>query len=98
MTVTKKKKREFYLKNFADLSIKIPWKYFINILIKYFGAEIENKPGSVRVIIIEDERFVVHEPHGKGDPIVSYLDRKKAIKALTALGFLAKEKGGENFE
>jgi len=96
--VAKKKKREFYRKNFANLSINIPWKHFKDILIKDFGFGMETKSGSVRVFIKEDARFTVHEPHGKGDPIVSYLDRKKAIRALFALGFLDKKEGGEDFE
>ncbi len=89
--MAKKKKREFYRKNFADLSIKIPWKYFKDILIKNFGFEMESKRGSVRVFVREDQRFTVHKPHGKGDPFVSKWARKRAIEVLDALGLLDKE-------
>ena len=80
--MAKKKKREFYRKNFADLSIKIPWKYFKDILIKNFGFEMESKRGSVRVFVREDQRFTVHKPHGKGDPFVSKWARKRALGLL----------------
>jgi len=89
--MAKKKKREFYRKNFADLSIKIPWKYFKDILIKNFGFEMESKRGSVRVFVREDQSFAVHKPHGKGDPFVSKWARKRAIEVLDALGLLDKE-------
>jgi len=89
--MAKKKKREFYRKNFADLSIKIPWKYFKDILIKNFGFEMESKRGSVRVFVRENQRFTVHKPHGKGDPFVSKWARKRAIEVLDALGLLDKE-------
>ncbi|HEC68501.1 MAG TPA: hypothetical protein ENI35_06840 [Candidatus Desulfofervidus auxilii] len=89
--MAKKKKREFYRKNFADLSIKIPWKYFKDILIKNFGFEMESKRGSVRVFVREDQRFTVHKPHGKGDSFVSKWARKRAIEVLDALGLLDKE-------
>ena len=89
--MAKKKKREFYRKNFADLSIKIPWKYFKDILIKNFGFEMESKRGSVRVFVREDQRFTVHKPHGKGNPFVSKWARKRAIEVLDALGLLDKE-------
>jgi len=89
--MAKKKKREFYRKNFADLSIKIPWKYFKDILIKNFGFEMESKRGSVRVFVREDQRFTVHKPHWKGDPFVSKWARKRAIEVLDALGLLDKE-------
>lgn len=90
--MARKKKREFYRKNFANLSIKIPWPYFKDILIKDFGFEMESKRGSIRVFVKGDIRFTVHEPHGKGDPVVSKWDRKKAIQALDALGLLDEEK------
>ncbi len=89
--MAKKKKREFYRKNFADLSIKIPWKYFKDILIKNFGFEMESKRGSVRVFVRKDQSFAVHKPHGKGDPFVSKWARKRAIEVLDALGLLDKE-------
>ncbi|MCD6398954.1 MAG: hypothetical protein J7L08_03455 [Candidatus Aenigmarchaeota archaeon] len=83
-----KKRRENYRENFASLSIKIPWKYFKDILIKDFGFEIVNKSGSVRVFVREEVRFTVHEPHGRGHDFVSKIDRQKAIQALEALGLL----------
>lgn len=48
----------------------------------------ENKRGSCRAFIREDERFIADEPHGKGDKFVSKEDRKKAIRALIRLGEL----------
>ena len=45
----------------------------------------ENKRGSCRVFIRENERFTADEPHGKGDKFVSKEDRKKAIRALVRL-------------
>ncbi len=90
--MAKKKKREFYRKNFTNLSIKIPWRYFKDILIKDFGFEMQSKRGSIRVFIREDQRFTVHEPHGKGDPFVSKQARKRAIEVLDALDLLD-EKG-----
>jgi len=86
--VAKSRRREFYRKNFTNWSIKIPWKYFKDILIKDFGFEMESKSGSIRVFIREDQRFTTHKPHGKGDPFVSKQARKRAIEVLDALGLL----------
>lgn len=86
--MAKKKKREFYLKHFADWTIPIPWKYFRDILTKDFGFIMEKKRGSKRVFVRDDQLFAVDKPHGKGDPVVSKWDRKRAISALDALGLL----------
>jgi len=51
----------------------------------------ESKSGSVRVFIREDERFTVHEPHGKREKIVSKQARKNAINALIRLGLLGED-------
>lgn len=79
-------KKEFFTNNFKNLSIPIPWKYYIFILTKRYGFEMENKKGSCRAFIRENERFIADEPHGKGDKVVSKEDRKKAIRALIRLG------------
>ena len=50
----------------------------------------QSKRGSIRVFIREDQRFTVHEPHGKGDPFVSKQARKRAIEVLDALDLLDK--------
>jgi len=92
--VSNKEKRDFYRENFANLSVKIPWKEFVNILIKDFDFEMEPKSGSARVFVKEDIRFSAHEPHGKGDLIVSKWDRKRAKEALITLGLLDEKKIG----
>jgi len=87
-------KKEFFINNFSNLSIPIPWKYYVYILINKYGFEMENKKGSCRAFIRENERFIADEPHGKGDKVVSKEDRKKAIRALIRLGAL-RENGDE---
>lgn len=91
--MTGRKKRDCYRRDFGKLSVKVPWSYFKDILIKDFGFEMENKSGSRRVFVRGDVRFTADEPHGsrRGDFFVSKADRKRAIRALGALGLIDEE-------
>ena len=81
-----KTKKEAIIANFRNFSIPLPWKSYVYILTKEYEFEMENKRGSCRAFIRENERFIADEPHGKGDKFVSKEDRKKAIRALMRLG------------
>ena len=88
-----RKKKDCYRRDFGKLSVKVPWSCFKDILIKDFGFKMENKSGSERVFVREDVRFTAYEPHGsrRGDSFVSKADRKRAIRALGALGLIDEE-------
>ena len=77
-----KRKTQFYHASFRDYSAKIPWKYFIYILKNIYGFEISKKSGSLRALIKNEVRFIVHEPHKGKDDYVRKSDRKKAIRAI----------------
>lgn len=79
------KQREAYKNSFRDFSVLLPWKYFVEILTKIYKFDMENRSGSSRIFVKDDERFSAHEPHGR-EPYVSLEDRKKAIRALIRLG------------
>lgn len=82
--MSKKSKILYYKENFYDLSVKIPWKYYVAVL-KELGFEMGNKRGSARFFVKSGVRFTADEPHGKGDPFVYKCDREKAIAALERL-------------
>ena len=80
-----KTKKKDIIASFRNFSIPLSWKSYKYILTKEYEFEMENKRGSCRVFIRENERFTADEPHGKGDKFVSKEDRKKAIRALVRL-------------
>ncbi len=84
----RKKKAQYYLQNFEDFSIKIPWECFEYILTKFFGFEMIKKSGSVRLFVRGEIRFTADEPHGKGDNYISKYDRQRAIYEIKKLDLL----------
>lgn len=81
-----KTKKKDIIANFRNFSIPLSWKSYKYILTTEYAFDMENKRGSCRVFIRENERFTADEPHGKGDKFVSKEDRKKAIRALVRIG------------
>ena len=79
--MSKKKKIKYYIQNFKNYSIKIPWKDFVKIMTSHYGCEVVKKSGSARLFIRGNIRITAHEPHGRED-FVSKLDRQRAIKYL----------------
>jgi len=75
-----KKNKEYYKEKFPDFSERLPWKFFVAVLLDY-GFEMVNKPGSVRLFVKGEIRFTAHEPHGR-ESFVSKWDRKRASDAL----------------
>ena len=80
-----KKELYFYRDSFRDFSVLMPWKAFVDVLMKCYGFDMIPKRGSGRVFVREGERFTADEPHGR-EKIVSKEDRKKAVRALIRLG------------
>lgn len=76
-----KKDIKFYTDHFKDFSVKLPWKFFVDILTKHYGCEIIKKSGSARLFVMGEIRFTAHEPHGR-EKFVSKDDRKRAIRYL----------------
>lgn len=79
---------DYYYEHFKELSVKIPWRYFRYVLLRYYGFEIYpagRTSGSKRAFINGDIRFTVDEPHGRGDDYVDKVSRKNAIRAVEML-------------
>jgi hypothetical protein len=72
---------DYYIENFSDYSVKIPWNIFVKILTKHYGCKMKNKSGSARLFICGEIRVTAHEPHGR-EKYVSKKDRERAIKYL----------------
>jgi len=77
-----KKNREFYRQNLTNFEIQIPWKYFVDILVKDYGFEMIRKSGSQRTFVVVKPQiiFTTHE-----DKFVHKGDRRKAIQAIEKL-------------
>jgi hypothetical protein len=86
--MSRKKQIEYIISRFDDLTIKINWDDFDYILVNQFGFKKKNKRGSSRLYTKEGQKFIADEPHNRGDAIVSKDDRRKAIRALKALGLI----------
>jgi len=76
-----KKDLDYYIQNFTNYNVRIPWDIFVKILVSYYGCEMESKPGAARVFIKDGCRVTAHEPH-KREKYVSKPDRQRAIKHL----------------
>ena len=77
----KRKDIDYYIQNFRNYSVRIPWNIFVKILVSHYGCEMESKPGSARVFIKDDCRVTAHEPHRR-EKFVSKKDRARIIKYL----------------
>ncbi len=77
----RKKKIEYYIENFANYSVRLPWKFFVKILKSHYGCEMKNKRGSTRLFIKGEIRVTADEPHGR-EKYVSKKDRERVIKYL----------------
>ena len=74
-----RRKRKHSRERLEDFSVPLPWRGFVRIL-KNYGFEMITSSGSAARTFVKGEiKFTVHEPHGKGDKVVSKVDRKKAI-------------------
>ncbi len=74
----KKKDFEFWVDNFCNFSVRLPWKWFVKILKSHYGFEMRTKRrGSGRLFVRGDIRFSAHEPH-KREKFVSKPDRQRA--------------------
>jgi hypothetical protein len=89
-----KKTAHRYSENIKNLNVKIPWRYFIYVLRRFYGFEIfpsGRTSGSQVALENGDIVFTAHKPHGSGDDIVDRTSRKNAIRALEMLEFLNEE-------
>lgn len=77
----KKKQIDYYIENFKNYSIRMPWDIFVKIMISHYGCEMESKRGSARVFIKGEIRVTAHEPHGR-EKFVPKKDRGRIIKYL----------------
>ena len=89
----RKKKALYYLQNFENFSIKIPWDCFEYIMTKLLGFEMTSGSGSERLFECEGIKFTADEPHGKGDDFIWKDDRKRAINAIHRLKASRKDTG-----
>jgi|APSaa5957512622_1039677.scaffolds.fasta_scaffold30779_2 hypothetical protein len=78
-----KKNLAFYVENFCNFSVKLPWKFAVKVLKNHYGCEIESKRGSARVFIIGKLRATAHEPHGR-ESYMSKSDRQRMCKHIIA--------------
>lgn len=82
-----KKKAEYYREQFNNLSVKIPWRYFVYVLRKHYGFQIYSRgrtSGAQRAFFNGEIRFSAHEPHG-GDDYVDKVSRQNAVRAIEML-------------
>ncbi len=91
----RKKEARYFLENFEDFSIKIPWDCFVYILTNFLDFEVINKSGSKRLFVNGIIRFSADETHNKGDSYVFKYDRIRAIGELKKMGVF-EEKGGDS--
>ena len=84
----RKKAAEYYLGEFENFHVNLPWDCFVYILTKLLGLEMKEKPGSVRAFTNGQITFTAHKPHNKGDRYVHREDRRRAIVALKSIGLL----------
>jgi len=77
----KRKDIDYYIQNFKNYNVRIPWDIFVKILVSHYGCEMESKRGAARVFIKDDLRVNAHEPH-KREKYVSKSDRQRVIKYL----------------
>ena len=76
-----KKDLDYYIQNFMNYNVRIPWNIFVKILMSHYGCEMESKRGSGRLFIKDDCRVTADEPHGR-EKFVSKKDRERIIKHL----------------
>jgi hypothetical protein len=84
----RKKEALYYLKEFENFSVNLPWDCFVYILTKLLGLEMKKKPGSKRAFTNGRITFTADEPHGKGDCYVHKYDRQNAIVQLKRIELL----------
>ena len=84
----KQRDAEYYLEEFENFSVKIPWDCFVYILTIFFGFEMKSKSGSKRAFTNGTIVFTADEPHSKGDDYIYKYDRQRAIRALKSIGLL----------
>jgi hypothetical protein len=92
MGISKRTAKRYY-ENFKNLNTKIPWRYYIYVLKKFYGFEIypSGKTSGAQVALGNGEiRFTAHKPHG-GDVIVDKTSRENAIYAIERLEALQEE-------
>lgn len=77
----KRKNIDYYIQNFKNYSVRLPWNIFVKILRSHYGCEMESKRGVARVFIKDECRVSAHEPHGR-EKFVSKKDRERIIKHL----------------
>lgn len=76
-----KKDLDYYIQNFTNYNVRIPWNIFVKILVSYYGCEMESKPGVARLFIKDEARVTAHEPHGR-EKFVSKKDRERVVRHL----------------
>jgi len=78
-----KRKLEQWVKDFDKLSVKpLPWKYYVDVLVKVYGFEMYESTGSAARVFSKDNiRFTADEPHGREKSVAKYY-RQKAIEAI----------------
>jgi hypothetical protein len=81
----KKKDAQYYLEEFENFHVKIPWDCFVYILTKSFSFEMKKRRGSKRSFTNGIITFTADEPHGKGDDYVYKWDRQRAIRELKSI-------------
>lgn len=80
----KKGKQAELIENIGNLAYKYLWDEMVWVLENYYGFRRPKKQprGSATVFIKGSVRFVLHKPHGRGDPYIAKQGRIEVIKAL----------------
>jgi hypothetical protein len=80
----KKGKKAELVENIRNFSYKYSWDDIIWVLENHYGFRRPKKQprGSPTIFIKGTVRFVLHKPHGRGDPYIAKQGRIEVIKAL----------------